>query len=400
MKILVVTQYFYPEEFLINGLVEEMVKAGHEVTVLTGKPNYPQGTISEGYRLWGVQKETLFGAQVIRVPLIPRGAGGGMRLMLNYFSFAISSSLYALFHRSRPDHILCWDTSPILQACAGIVSKLRSRRAKLSMWVQDLWPESVEAAGVRNKFIINTLTVMVRWIYRHFDTLFIQSPSFRRSIEEKGKFKAEYVWAPNWAPAFFSDERHVRRERYAHLMPQGFKVMFAGNVGVSQDFDSILQAARLTAHRKDIHWVIVGDGRYRKKAEALTDELQLRDTVHFLGRYPVDEMPSFFAHADAMLVSLRDEPTFALTIPSKTQVYMAAGKPILTMINGEGNRIVEEAGAGFTASAGDARQLADNVLRMASLPEEERKKMAAASRIYYKECFAQEKVITTIFSHL
>lgn len=400
MKIVVVTQYFYPEDFKVNDLVKGLVERGHQVTVLTGKPNYPFGTIFKGYRQWGVQHEQVFGANVIRVPVIPRGKGGGKALITNYFSFVLFSCAFVLFHRFPADKVFCWGTSPILQAYAGLLLK-RKQRVNASYWVQDLWPESVEATGKKLRPRTNKwLTKMVRYIYAHMDTLFLQSPAFKRSVEEKGKFNAKYVYAPNWAEEIFLDKALINKEKYKALMPKGFIVMFAGNVGAAQDFDSVvLAAAEIKAH-PHIHWVIVGDGRKREAAQRKVNELGLNANVHFMGRHPLADMPSFFVHADALLVSLRDEPIFALTIPSKTQSYMAFGKPILSMLNGTGNEIIEKAECGLTAPATAYQTLAKNVVRLSEMPIQQLQQMGENGKRYYQAHFQKEKVIDTIIANL
>ena len=401
MKILVVTQYFYPEEFKINDLVKGMVEKGHDVTVLTGKPNYPSGKVFSGYRKWKTTKEMVFGAKVIRVPVIPRGSGKNIPLIANYFSFVFSSCFYQIAHHLRPDKIFVWDSSPILQAYAGIRVKKKTG-VDMSMWVQDLWPESITAAkGIKGGFVMSLLNKMVRNIYGHFDTLFVQSPAFEESIRQKGKFKARFIHAPNWAEdVFTTPENQIDVSRYQSLMPKGFIVMFAGNIGAAQDFENILKAAKITSQDTDIHWVIVGDGRMRKTAEEICKYEQLENCVHFLGRFPYAEMPHFFVHADVMLLSLRDEHIFSLTIPSKTQAYMAAGKPIATMINGIGNDVVREAGCGMTANAGDASQLAENVIKLKAMPREELKQMGEKGFQYYQKHFQKDKVISRIIDNL
>lgn len=400
MKIFVVSQYFYPEEFKINDLVKGFVERGHEVVVLTDKPNYPKGKFFKGYRFWGVTKETIFGSKVIRVPVIPRGNGNSLRLVLNYFSFVFFSCLYVLTHKISADRVFCWDTSPITQAYAGIIAK-KFTGAPLSMWVQDLWPESVSATGkIKQGIIVRMLTIMVRGIYKHFDTLFIQSREFRKSIEKKGEFKAKYVYAPNWAEDSFIDAVHVNAEKFKDLIPQGFVVMFAGNIGAAQDFDSIIRAAELTHERKDIKWIIVGDGRKRKDAENAVKKKQLLDTVTFLGRFPVTDMPSFFIHADVLLVSLRNEYIFTLTVPAKTQTYMAAGKPIAAMLSGEGLSVVKQADCGLTAEAGDYKALAANIIRFSEMTPQERVAMGNNGREYYKRNFAKDEVINKIIAEM
>lgn len=393
MKILLVSQYFYPEEFKVNDLAAGLVECGHSVTVLTGKPNYPQGTYFEGYGFWGVRNECYKGAKVIRIPLIRRGRGTAFRLVANYLSFAFFGSLYVWFHKMEYDYALCFQPSPITQIYPALVLK-RKCKCKVGLWVQDLWPESVSAAGnVNNQFVHRYLNRMVRRIYAKCDTLFVQSEAFSHSICTKGPFEDKVVYAPNWAEDLFCTRENVDEQKYQHLMPEGFLVMFAGNVGAAQDFDSILKAASLTKDIPEIKWVIVGDGRKRDEAERQVKKMGLEKAIVFLGRYPVTEMPAFFVHADAMLISLRDEYIFSLTIPSKLQAYMAFGKPVLSMINGIGNDIIKKAGCGLTANAGDAEVLADNVRRFYEMDRWKLKKMGENGFAYYEKNFARKIVV-------
>ena len=398
MKILIVSQYFYPEEFKINDLAETLVKRGHEVTVLTGKPNYPKGEYYDGFHFKGVVEDRYKGARLIRVPLVKRGKGGAKNLVINYFSFVYFANKYIKRNHIYADAIICFAISPITQAFPCIKCK-ELYGGKIMLWVQDLWPESVTAAGgVHNKLILGLLNKMVSYIYSKSDKLMIQSKAFASSILSKGDYKDKIVYIPNWAEDIFSSSKAINKEKFSDLMPNGFKVMFAGNIGAAQNFESLVLAANETRDNEDIKWIIVGDGRARLNAERQVNDLKLQNTVLFLGRHPVEDMPSFFVHADAMLVSLKDEYIFSLTIPSKVQCYMAASKPILTMINGVGNDIVNEAGCGLTASAGDYKKLAENVKKMYNMSKEDRDRMGLNAFNYYANHFDKEKVVDELIT--
>ncbi|MBE6244374.1 MAG: glycosyltransferase family 4 protein [Bacteroidales bacterium] len=399
MKVLVVTQYFYPEEFKINDLVEELVQRGLCVTVLTGKPNYPKGSFFPGYHFWGVNKEVYKGANVIRVPLVRRGQGGAIRLMLNYLSYVLFGRIYVLFHKCDYDTVFVWGTSPITQAYPGILASRKSK-SKLSLWIQDLWPESVSSASnIKNSYVLRMLNRMVVGIYKKCDFLFIQSESFRESIEKKGPFGEKLIYAPNWAEDVFVTNK-FEGGKYIDLMPAGFKVMFAGNIGDAQDFNKIIDAAILTKNEDSIKWIIVGDGRFRNQAEERVQREGLSDKVVFLGRYSVNEMPSFFCHADVMLVSLKNEYIFSLTIPSKVQAYMAAGKPIVAMLNGEGSRVINDSGCGFSVPSSDAEKLAETVINMSKMSRDTLIHMGIKGRSYYLEHFKKSNVVDTIVRHI
>lgn len=393
MKILVVCQYFYPEEFKVNELVEGLVDRGNEVTVLTGKPTYPRGPYPKGYKFWGVQKEEYKGAKVIRVPELTRGDGGSIGIVRSMLSFLFFGRWYARWHKIEADAILCFQLSPVTMAAPALIYK-RKTGAKLVHWVQDLWPESVTATtSIKGGVAINWLNRFVSKIYRLSDVILVQSKAFEKSICEKGDFKDKLIFAPNWAEdSIAQGELHPADCK----LQDGFKVMFAGNIGVAQDFPNIIKAAELLKDIKDIKWVIVGDGRAREDAEKEINRLGLTDSFVFVGRHPVNTMPWFFKQADAMLVSLKDEFIFSLTIPSKVQAYIASGKPIVTMLNGEGSRVVEEAGCGFTAASEDYNSLAKNVKKMYEMSIEEREKMGKNGRVYYDKVFEKNIVIDRV----
>lgn len=356
MKILLISQYFYPEQFKCNDVATELANRGHEVTVLTGIPNYPKGHFYNGYGLFRRRHERVNGADVYRVWLVPRGRSTALRLTLNYFSFAFTASVKALWLalRHRYDAVVVHETSPVTVGIPGVlVADLC--RVPLYFWVLDLWPESLTAAGgITSKPVLAFFTAMTRWIYRHSRRILISSRGFAGSITEKGDFGDKLVYFPNWA------DRALQTTTAYTLpaLPDGFIVMFAGNIGEAQDFDHVMEAAHLLKDQRHIHFVLVGDGRKRPWVEAYVKENGLENTVHCLGRHPLHSMPAFFARADVMLVSLKDELIFNLTAPAKLQAYMSAGKPIFAMLNGEGTRIIEEAQCGCSVSAGDSEGLA------------------------------------------
>lgn len=400
MRILIVSQYFFPEEFKINDLVRELDSQGHHVSVLTGKPNYPKGEYFEGYKYGGVMKENFYGAEVIRVPLRKRGNGGPFNLICNYLSFVINANRYIRKNRMEFDAILCYEISPITQAYPALYCK-KKYGGKVLLWVQDLWPESVTAAGgVKNRFAIGILNKMVKRIYSKSDVLLVQSKGFKDSILTKGNFSSKIVYAPNWAEDIYLEKQRVDEEVIAGMMPKGFRVMFAGNVGVAQDVDSIIKAARETQDIPEIKWVIVGDGRARVGVEEQVNQFGLKDTVFFLGRHPMKQMPTFFSYADVMIVSLKNEYIFSLTIPAKTQSYMASGKPIVSMLNGEGNRVIKEAKCGLTAPSGDYKALAKNVKILYGINKDELAQMGRRGLDYYLNHFDKKMVIDNIINSM
>ncbi len=389
MRILIVSQYFWPENFRINDLALGMRQRGHQVTVLTGTPNYPSGHFYTGYGLFKKTTEMWQGVRVFRSPLISRGKGGGGRLALNYFSFAILASIWGAFRLGRNfDVILVHEPSPITVGIPAIVMK-KITGAPILFWVLDLWPESVAAAGsIKQAWVFKALASLTKWIYSHCSYVLVQSQGFIGHTKGMGVPEERIRYFPSWAEALY---RPIRAELGAVPdLPSGTRIMFAGNIGVSQDFATILDAAELLKERLEIHWVIIGDGRMLPWVRNEVARRGLEQTVHLLGRHPVEKMPAFFAQADALLVSLKREPIFSSTIPGKIQSYLACARPIIAMLDGEGARIVSDAGAGLTCPAEDAQALADAVLIISRKNKDELVAMGNNGRKYYETHFDRE----------
>ena len=385
MKILVVTQYFWPEQFRINDLVKGLIGRGHDVTVLTGCPNYPNGRIFHGYGVFN-HAETYEGASVVRVPMLPRGSGSGLRLALNYLSFALSASLLGpILCRGHYDAIFVFEVSPITVGIPAVVMKF-VKRAPILFWVLDLWPETLSATGaIRSHKILGGVELLVRSIYNRCDKILYSSKGFLGSISGKSKRQAGLEYFPNWIePEMSSSAQSPVR------LPHGFKIVFAGNIGVSQDFETILSAAEKVADLSDIQWVILGDGRKVSWVKEEVARRKLSDCFHLLGQFPSDTMPAFFSAADALLVTLLPEPIFALTVPGKVQSYLACGRPILAALDGEGAAVIQEAGAGLAVAAGDAEGLAKAVRRMHAFSADERESMGKSGKIYAKANFERD----------
>ena len=396
MRLLVVSQYFWPENFRINDLVAELVRRGHQVTVLTGLPNYPEGKVFKQFLDDPSRYSNYGGAEVIRVPLIPRGQGG-LRLMLNYLTFAISASVVGLWKlRGRQfDVIFAYEPSPITVGLPAVLMRA-IKRAPLVFWVLDLWPETLKAIGVvRSPFLLNAVGKLVTFIYRHCDLILAQSNSFIPQIKKYAGERRRVVYFPNWAEAVF-DNRAITPASEVPLLPGGFNVMFAGNVGEAQDFPAILAAAEILKSHVLIRWLIIGDGRM---ARWVADEIirrNLQDRVVMLGRHSVEKMPSYFRHADALLVSLKDEPIFSMTIPGKLQSYLAAGIPVVAMLNGEGAEVVARSCSGLTCASGDHIGLATSVLNLFQMTNEERKIMGENGLAISAEEFGRDNLMSQL----
>lgn len=398
MRVLVVSQYFWPEVFRVNEIVSELRARGHEVTVLTGRPNYPGGQVFDDYAANPDAFAEYHGAEVIRLPLRPRGQGS-LRLLLNYWSFVFWGCLLGPWKlRGRQfDAIFCFETSPITSALPAVLLR-RLKRAPLLLWVLDLWPDTLSAVGmVKSERGLNAVGALVRFIYKRCDLILAQSRGFFPAIERWSDAPAKTRYFPQWGEAAFDGDLDDVAEA-PELAPHAgrFKLMFAGNVGDAQDFPALLDAAEATRHRADIHWLIVGDGRQAGWVREQIQARRLQDTVFMLGRYPLERMPEFFKGADALIVSLKAEPIFAMTIPGKVSAYLSAGRPILAMLDGEGSRVITEADAGLASPAGDATSLAGQALALAAMPLAERQAMGQRARAYARREFDRAALITQL----
>lgn len=393
MKILVVSQYFWPENFRINDLVKEWVTRGHEVTVLTGKPNYPDGQVFQEFASAPERFSDYEGARVHRVPMLARSQGA-MRLMLNYLSFVIGGCLWGpwLLRGLRADVIFVYEPSPITVGLPAVLLG-RLKRAPVVLWVLDLWPETLAAVGaVRSPVVLRMVGHLVSFIYNRCALVLGQSRAFIDSIGHYCRDRSKVRYFPSWAESLFLQADGARAPEVPPATDT-FSILFAGNIGEAQDFPAILDAAELLRHNERVRWLIVGDGRRFEWVKGEIARRQLHERVLLLGRFPVERMPSFYAHADALIASLKADPTFSMTIPGKVQSYLLAGKPILGMLDGEGASAIEAAGAGLVCPAGDAQGLVNAIERMAGMSPDERLAMGARGRQYAESEFDRDRLM-------
>jgi colanic acid biosynthesis glycosyl transferase WcaI len=392
MRILIVTSYYWPEGFRITDLAAGLKARGHEVEVLTGLPNYPAGRFFEGYGLTGPFREEHEGIRITRVPIVPRGEGRAVSLLLNYASFAVTGALRALTLGSRRwDVVFVFQLSPVTTLFPA--AALRTFfGVPVVAWVQDLWPESIASAGfARSRTLQLAARAVSGWLYRRCDRILGTSRAFQPRLETLGVPAERYGYLPQWAEDLFQGAGAAATRDAP--WSDGFPVMFAGNLGRVQALDTLLDAAERLKGDAAIRWVFLGDGSRREWLAAEAERRGLSDRVFVLGRQPVQEMPAFFAKAGAMIVSLKPDDTMALTVPAKVQSYLAAGRPIIGSIDGEAAKVIEESGAGWAAPAGDAVGLAEIVARMRALPEPERAEMGRRGREFSLSNFARERCL-------
>jgi len=392
MKILIVTPHFYPENFRINDFADALIERNINVSVLTAIPDYPDGKYYEGYGLVKKRKEVYKKVKIYRAPIIPRGTGSIIRLFLNYLSFIVFGSISAIFIKGRFDIIFVFEPSPITVGLPAIVIK-RIQKIPIVFWVLDLWPESVKAAGnLRSDILPNMLLPMIRFIYKESDKILVSSRGFINSIKDKGVDSTKIEYFPQWAESSFKPLKNIN-PIFKTLVQDGFNIMFAGNIGEAQDFPSILMAAELLQKYNGIHFVILGAGSKANWVKNKVYEKGLTKTVHLLGTFPLTAMPDFYALADIMLITLKNDYIFSLTLPAKIQSYLACGKSIVAMMNGEGARVVTESKAGLACNSGDFRSLAENILKLYELDKDGLLQMGKNAEIYYHNNFSRSALI-------
>ncbi len=393
MRVLLVSQYFWPENFRINDLAKELVERGHYVTVLTGKPNYPAGRVFAEFKSAPRAFGNYFGADVCRVPMLARGTGA-MRLALNYLSFVVGASLFgpARLSGKQFDVVFVFEPSPITVGLPAILlGKLK--HAPVILWVQDLWPDTLVAVNaVTSHRLLDAVGSMVRFIYKRCALVLGQSHGFLDRIAAYCDDPAKIRYFPNWA----EDAPATADVAPATEIPPKdgtFDILFAGNIGEAQDFPAILDAIELLNNRTEIRWIIVGDGRRSDWLRVEIARRGLDQCVLMPGRFPIDRMPSFYARADALLVSLRADPVFALTVPSKVQSYLMAGVPVLGMLDGEGAEVIRRAKAGLTCAAGDSAGLAKAVSELSAMSRSQRMCLGENGRRYAESEFGRSVLI-------
>lgn len=366
--------------------------------MLTGYPNYPSGEIFPEFQADPGRYAAFGAAELVRVPLTPRGVGA-IRLMLNYASFSVSAALLGAWRlRGRAfDVIFVFEPSPITVGLPAVLLR-RLKRAPLAFWVLDLWPETLEAVGVvKSPAILKVVGGLVSFIYNRCDLVLAQSRSFIPAIRKYCRSYVRVEYFPSWSDSVF-DFSSVEAAAEVPAGEQLFNVMFAGNIGDAQDFPAILYAAELLKGNKNIRWLIVGDGRAAEWVRTEVARRGLSESVLMLGRYPVERMPSFYIHANALLVSLKDTPIFAMTIPGKLQSYLASGIPVLAMLNGEGAEIIEASRSGIACPAGDGKALAEAVTKMSKMSEKELSEMGARALALCRSDFDRETLIERLLT--
>ena len=386
MRILAVCQYYHPEPFRISDICESLVNRGHEVTVLTGLPNYPEGFVPTEYRYGRKRTETVKGVKVIRCFEIGRGKGR-LRLFVNYISYTVSASVKAMLLSKEYDVIYVHQLSPVLMTVPAIVYKKRSAR-KILLYCLDLWPESLAAGGIREGSLIYKVFLWIsRAIYNSADQILVTSGMFIKYFADVLLLDSKGIrHLPQYAEELYGECASDTRKTSSNYV-------FAGNIGDMQSVETIVQAANELRKRREIVFHLVGDGSKLEYCRQIAKDYKL-ENVKFYGRRPLSEMPYYYSMAKAMLVTLRDNKSLSYTLPGKIQSYMAAGKPIIGAINGEARKVIEEAKCGLCCTAEDYKGLARLIEEFEE--RDDAKQMADNALGYYQSNYSKESFVSSL----
>ncbi|WP_018758684.1 glycosyltransferase family 4 protein [Paenibacillus terrigena] len=401
-KILVICQHFWPEEFRINDITKSLVELGYEVDVICGIPNYPQGKCFEGYSLFKQRQEEYEGVKVYRSFLIPRGSGNALQVLLNYITFPIFSLLQLFKLRKRNyDKIMVYQLTPVFMAFPALIAR-RMFKKETYLYILDLWPESLFSVYNYNSSIYKVLfTKISNSLYRRFDYFMTTSNGIKSLIQERYQISENRVlYLPNWAEEIYEEKR--QDPELQNKFAGTFNVMFAGNIGPAQSFETIIMAAKVCKDNgyTNIKWIIVGDGMTRKWAEDRASEIGVAEVMDFVGRKPMANMPEYYDVASVMLVSLVKSELFSITLPAKIQSYLAAGKPILASLDGEGGMIIAESNSGLVSASEDYISLAENVKKMSLLTDDELNQLGTNGYEYYRSNFRKNGLIKKLTSFM
>lgn len=386
MKILVVCQHFYPENFRINDICYELVKRGNDVTVLTGLPNYPKGKVLKEYKWFRNRNQVINGVKVKRCSLVGRG-NSTLKMMINYMWFAIFGSIKALFMKKDFDIVYVYQLSPITMTWPAIIVK-KMKKIPLVIHVLDQWPVSITTGGIKKSSLAyKILTNWSKKAYNKADVITCSSKSFKNYfINELGLNKdKKFIYMPSYAESLYDNCKTTKNNK--------FDLLFAGNIGPAQSVETIIEAANLLRDEKNIVFHIVGDGLSKNDCETLTKKYNLKNVI-FYGYHSVDEMKKYYELADAFLITMVDNEVVNSTLPAKVQSYMLAGKPIIGAISGEVKNVIKEANCGLCCDSLDYKNFAKMIKK--AYNSDSKQKWSKNAYKYYKDNFEKEKCINEL----
>lgn len=393
-NILVISQYYYPEPFRINDICEELVKEGYNVLVVTGMPNYPKGEIYEKYQHHKNYDEVINGVNIHRCYTIPRKKGIIYRF-LNYYSFMFSSTKYVKKIEDKYESVFVYQLSPVMMANAAIKYKKKYNK-KMTLYCLDIWPESLTVGNIKkNSLIYKYYHIISKKIYKEADNLIVSSQGFINYLHNNFNIlKDKITYIPQYCEDIYdSDKCKKIDDKYIDLM-------FAGNIGKAQSIETIIKAANELKEQKKIRFHILGDGTELNNLKKLAYENFKLKNITFYGRKPLKDMPKYYAKADAMLVTFKNDEFLSLTLPGKVQAYMASKKPIIGATSGETKKTIELAKCGYCCDSEDYKELSENILKFSTITKKEKKDMGINAKKYYDKFFSKERVIKGIIKHI
>jgi glycosyltransferase involved in cell wall biosynthesis len=398
MRILIISQYFYPENFKINDIAFFLKEKGFDVTVLTSKPNYPGGNFFKGYNFFNKNTEIINGVKIIRVPTIPRLNGGALGMILNYLSFLFFGFFVFLFKiKNKYDLVFATLLTPATSLLPMIWIKKRFK-IPVILWVLDLWPDSFYAnTGFRINLVSKLIEKISDQVYNNADSIFISSNYFRKPIIKRLNSTKRFSFFPNWAEdIFYNKIKNTSLDQFNY--PEGFNIVFTGNIGESQGFEDIVEAAKMTSHTS-INWILIGDGRKREWIKSQIVDHNIKN-IYIPGRYPLELMPSYFSLADILLITLKKDEVFSNTLPAKLQPYLTSGKPILGNLSGEGLDIIQNNSIGLACDPGNPAQLANLAIEMSLFTKTKISEIKKNCLDLSENIFNKKEIFKTLMSEI
>lgn len=391
-RILFISQYFYPENFKGNDLVFELQQRGYVIDVITAKPNYPQGYFYKGYGFLKRNFEIINGVKIYRLPIISRGKGNKIRLLFNYISFYFSCYFFYLTigRQLKYDVIITQQLSPMTSSLPAIWFK-KMNKARLITWTLDLWPESIIATTrIKKGIIINWLDNMAKNLYDSSDFILVSSKSFKESISSKISNLDKIVVFPNWADKIFEDNI-IKRE--FPKFPNGFNIVFAGNLGEAQDLTNVIKCIKIFNNSRLVNFLFVGSGRFELELKKETFNF---DNVFIFPQHSVEYMPSLYEKSSVMLLSLKGGESISNTVPAKLQTYMSCGKPVVAMIDGEANDVIKDSNCGLVTNAGNFKKLAEYIEVLSKMNSVELDRLGKNGQEYYQKYYSRKLALNKI----
>lgn len=387
-KALIVTEVFDPEDFVINDLAKYWIDSGNNLEVLTRNPSYPKGKIFPGYKNRVLQKGIFHGSKVYRILFLPGYQKSTVIKILNYFNYIFWSFWILLFIGKRYDRIFIYQTGPLTNALSAVMLK-SFFKWKITIWSQDLWPETVYAFGIKkNKFSHGLLKNIVGFIYKRCDVILVSCKGFIPKIKKYAGTNNIH-WIPNWTLV----EGMVKSKA---KLPGNFNFTFAGNIGKVQNLDKVVRAfGKVSSNGDKVVLNIIGDGSYFNELKDITDKEYIPN-VNFTGRLPLQEMPAYFEASDVLIISLIDVPIYEIMLPSKFQAYLTSGRPIFSIVKGELTALTNEYEIGLTADPNDEMDICKTFEKFLKEPKDRLRQMALNCKILNQSQFYKPKLINSV----